>query len=100
MQKEKLSWKIAYTTSFPCYLISHKNISCVNLVRNIIKAAVIAVSYDRIRHLFEFVQIVDDLGTVEGRAVLKRRLINDNCCVTESDALHNALDRALAVKLL
>ena len=77
-------------------LISSKNISGINLLLHIIQDGVIPVSYNRLTLLLESLQIIHHLATEERTTICQCRLINYHLGTFGLDALHKALNGALA----
>ena len=77
-------------------LITLKDISCVDLISYIIQAGIIAIGDDSLTLGFEFIEVVDDLRAKEGLSIGDGRLVDDDLSTFGLDALHDALDGALA----
>lgn len=54
---------------------------------DVIEGGVVAVGDDGVAHRFEAVEVVDDEAAKEGRAVLERGFVDDDCCAFGLDAL-------------
>ena len=78
------------------HLVSPENISCVNLILHIIQTDIVAVGDDGIAKSLKLVEGAYDTAAEERGAVLKRRLIDDDLRSLCLDALHDALNAALA----
>ena len=76
--------------------VSPENIPRINLVLHIVEAGVISVRDDGLATALELLQVVDHEAAEEGAAVLKGRLVDDDFRAFGLDALHHALDAALA----
>lgn len=72
--------------------VSPEQIAGVDLLLYIIEAAVIAVGNNGLTPLFERLKVVYHLAAKEGRAVLQRRLVDDDGRALGLDPLHDALN--------
>ena len=77
-------------------LISLKNIPRIHLPHHIVQGGVVAVGDNGVGLGLEVGQVVDDARAEEGDAVLERGLIDYHLGALGLDALHDALDGALA----
>ena len=77
-------------------LISSENVSCVDLILNIVEACVVAVGYDGLGLGFEGFEVVDHPAAEEAAAVFEGRFINNDLRAFGLDALHYALDGTLS----
>ena len=87
-----------YNTPHPIFkqLVPSENISGINLLLYVVQADIVAVGNDCIAHALELVQVVHDLATKEGLAVVESRLVDHDLGALSLDALHDALDGGLA----
>ena len=76
--------------------VSLENIAGVNLIFYVVQAGVVPISNNRLTLLLEFCQIIHHLTTEERLAIGNRWLIDDHLGTLGLDALHDALDGALA----
>lgn len=74
--------------------VSPEQVAGVDLLLYIIEAAIIAVGNDGLTPLFERLKVVYHLAAKEGRAVLQRRLVDDDGRALGLDPLHDALNAA------
>lgn len=74
------------------YSVSSEDISCVDLVLDIVKTGGVAVGYDGMALLLELCDVVDNLASEECAAVFKGRLVDDDFRPFRLDTLHHALD--------
>lgn len=72
--------------------ISTEDVAGVYLVLHVVKAAVGAVGDNRPAPSLECVQVIDHEAAEEGRAILERRLIDDDGSPLGLDAFHHTLD--------
>ena len=77
-------------------LVALKVISCIYLVFYIVQRLVIAVGNNRFALFFEFCQIINNKTSKEGLAIRDSGFIDDDLGTFGFDALHDALDGALA----
>lgn len=77
-------------------LVSLKEVAGVDLGPDIVQGAVVAVGDDGVGAALELGDVVDHLAAEEGRAVLQRRLVDNDLGALGLDPLHDALDGALA----
>ena len=77
-------------------LVALKDISSVYLVEDIVEARIIAISNDGLAKRLELSEVVDDLGAKEGLSIRDGGLVDDDLGTLGLDALHNALNSALA----
>ena len=77
-------------------LVSPENIPRINLLLHIVEARFVAVGDDHVATALEFIQVVYNQAAEEGAAVLEGRLVDDDFGAFGLDALHHALDAALA----
>ena len=77
-------------------LIAFKNVPSINLVMDVVEAGVIPICDDGLGHFLEFLQVVDDETAEEGGAVFEGGFVDDDLGALCLDALHDALDGALA----
>lgn len=77
-------------------LVSTEQVAGIDLLLHIVQAAIVAVGNNGLAALLELVQIVDNLAAKEGSAILQSRLVDDHSGTLRLNALHDALDRALA----
>ena len=77
-------------------LIPPENIPRVHLLGHVVQARVIAVGYDGLRLGLERGEVIDHAAAEEEHAVLEGRLIDYHLGALGLDALHDALDGALA----
>ena len=77
-------------------LIPVEQVPRVDLVPDVVEAAVVAVGDDCLTLGLEPGEVVDDFAAEEGVAVLERWLVDDDLGTLGLDALHYALDGALA----
>ena len=75
--------------------VSPEQVAGVDLLLYIIEAAVIAVGNDGLTPLFERLKVVYHLTAKEGRAILQRRLVDDDGRALGLDPLHDALNGGL-----
>lgn len=75
--------------------VAPEQVAGVDLLLYIIKAAVIAVGNDGLTPLFERFEVVYHLAAEEGRAILQRRLVDDDGRALGLDPLHDALNGRL-----
>ena len=75
--------------------VSPEQVAGVDLLLYIIEAAVIAVGNNGLTPLFERLKVVYHLAAKEGRAVLQRRLVDDDGRALGLDPLHDALNGGL-----
>ena len=76
--------------------ISPENISRINLLFHIVEARFVAVGDDHVTTALELLQVVDHKAAEEGAAVLEGGFVDDDFGALGLDALHHALDAALA----
>ena len=77
-------------------LVSVEDVACIHLIPHIIQTPVIPVRDDGLRTPLELREVVDHHAPEERAAVLQRRLVDDDRRALRLDALHHALDAALA----
>ncbi len=77
-------------------LVAFENVSCVHLAGHIVKGSVVAVGDDGVGLGLEGLKVVDHAGAEEGDAVLQRGFVHYDLGALGLDALHYALDGALA----
>ena len=73
-----------------------ENIPRINLLFHIVEARFVAVGDDHVATALELLQVVDHKAAEEGAAVFEGRLVDDDFGAFGLDALHHALDAALA----
>lgn len=73
-------------------LIPSKYVACIDFIKDIVKAGVIAVGDNCLALFLELVEVVDNLASKEGVTVLEGWLIDDDCCALCFDTLHYSLD--------
>ena len=77
-------------------LIPLEDISCIDFVYHVIQAGVVPICNNRFTLLFKLRQIIHHLTSEERLAIGNRRFVDDDLCTLGLDALHDALDGALA----
>ena len=77
-------------------LVPFENVSGIDLFLDIVQGGVVAVSYDGIALGLEGSEVIHHLGAKESSAVFQRGLVDNHLGTLGLDALHNALDGALA----
>ena len=77
-------------------LISSKYVAGVDLLLDVVEAGVVSICDDGVALLFEFGEIIHHEAAEEGGAVLEGGLVDDDLGTLGFDALHHALDGALA----
>ena len=73
-----------------------EDVAGVDLSLHVVQAWVVAVGDDGLRAALELRQVVDDPAAEERAAVRECRLVDDDGGALGPDALHHALDAALA----
>ena len=76
--------------------VSVEEVAGVDLVPDVIEAGGVAVGDDGLGEALELLQVVDDPAAEERAAVREGRLVDDDGGALGPDALHHALDAALA----
>ena len=77
-------------------LVSSEDVPGIDFFLHIIEAFIVSVGDDRLTLLLEILQIVYHAAAEEGGSALQRRFVDDNLGALCLDALHHALDAALA----
>ena len=72
--------------------VSAEDVACVDFVFNVLKTVIETVGDDGMTLGFELFEVVDNLATEEGGAVLKCWLVDDDLGTLCLDAFHDALD--------
>ena len=85
-----------HTTGSGEVLVALENVARVNLIFYVIEASIITVGDDGLALGLELIEVVDDLRAEEGGAVFEGGLVDDDLGTFGLDALHDALDGALA----
>ena len=77
-------------------LITLEDVASVDLLPDVVQAAVIPIGNDGLGHFLEFLQVVYYDATEEGAAIFQGRFINDNFRAFGFDSLHDTLNGGLA----
>ena len=72
-----------------------KQVSCIYFWGDIIQTDIVSVGNDGVALLLEFLQIVYDFTSEEGRMIRKSRFVNDDVGAFGFDPFHDTLDRTL-----
>ena len=73
-------------------LIPPENITCVNLLLNIIQTRVIAVGNNSLTLFLECIQVVDYAATKESTTIFKSGFVDNYLCSFCLNAFHDALN--------
>ena len=77
-------------------LIAAEEVAGVDLGLYVVEDGIVAVGDDGVGLVFKGSEVVHDLAAEERGPILQRRLIDNHLGALGLDALHNALDGALA----
>ena len=77
-------------------LVALEYVSCIDFVYHIVETTVVPISNNRLTLLFKLRQIIHHLASEERFAIGNRGLVDDDLGTLGLDALHDALDGALA----
>ena len=76
--------------------IAAEDVAGINFLLDVVKAGVIPICNDGLGHFLEFLQVVYHQAAEEGGAVFEGGFVDDDLGPLGLDALHHALDGALA----
>lgn len=77
-------------------LVAFEDVASIDFVFYVIQTTIVPICDDGLGLLFELGEIIDNEAAEEGGAVLEGGFIDDDLGAFGFDALHNALDGALA----
>ena len=77
-------------------LVTFENITSVHFLNDVVETAIVPICYDCFALRLELGEVVDDLTAEEGGTIFKGWLVNNDIGTLGLDALHDALDGALA----
>ena len=78
------------------YSVSAENVAGIDFFLHIVQASIVAIGNDGLRLGLERFQIVDNLAAEEGSTIFEGWFVDNHFGSLSLDALHHALDRALA----